>query len=155
MDEETDLVEQLDPKLTGGGNLDILKMNIGRQMDRINRCFDSLNSTEGNEAFVFMKAATHVKILDAMMNFKAGSLYKEQTVFLLATIEKYEEEIMHPPGKGLAEWYYYIRPLLKWYGLECAELSNLGLIPYDKQSNYEVHSKEYYEEKGSDDQESS
>ena len=142
-DNEENLVEQLDPKLTGGGNLDILKMNIGRQMDRINRCFDLLNSNEGNEGLVFMKAATHIKILDAMMNFKAGSVYREQSAHLLSTIEKYEEDIMHPRGTGLYEWYVYIRPLLKWYGLECAELSNLGLIPYDKQSNYEVHSKEY------------
>jgi hypothetical protein len=141
-DEDVSFVEQLDPSTTGGqGSVDILKMNIGRQMDRINRAFDSLDYSAGNEAIVFMKAATHIKILDAMMNHKAGREYKKTSALLLDNVEKYEEEITHPPDGKLGDWWYYLRPLMKWYSIECSELSNLGLIPYDKQGGWIVESK--------------
>jgi hypothetical protein len=149
MEEEVSYEDQLveTPQIFGG-SLDILKLNIGNQMARVCRAFESLDPEKGNEAFVFMKAATHIKMLDAMILSKTGKDYRSERDNLLRVVEKYEKELLHPPEGMVADWWFYLRPLMDWYGLECSELSNLGLVPIDRLSEpWIVNSKKYDGEK--------
>ena len=128
--------EMLDPATTINGKLDIIKLNVGRQVDRINKAISEPGSTCQEDAIAYKKLSSSIKALDAMIKNKASKKYKFERVPLLEKMDKYEFDLLM--GKEVNPWAFYLKPAMELYANIFVELSQLGLVPYDEESDWLV-----------------
>jgi len=131
-----DGVEMLDPATTINGKLDIIKLNVGRQVDRINKAISEPGTTCQEDAIAYKKLSSSIKALDAMIRQKASKTYKFERVPLLEKMDKFEFELLK--GREVNPWSHYLKPAMELYSNIFVELSQLGLVPYDEESDWLV-----------------
>ncbi len=133
---ETHETEMLDPATTMNGKLDIIKLNVGRQVDRINKAISEPGSTCQEDAIAYKKLSSSIKALDAMIKNKSSKQYKFERLPLLDKMDKYEFDLLM--GKEVNSWAYYLKPAMELYANIFVELSQLGLVPYDEENDWLV-----------------
>lgn len=133
-----DGIELLDPNTTSNSKMDVIKINVGRQIDRINRAISEPGKSCQEDAIAYKKLSSSIKALDAMIRNKASKKYKFDRLPLIDKMDKYEFELLM--GKEVRAWAFYLKPAMELYSLVFVELSNLGLVPYDEVMDWEVKS---------------